>query len=144
MNNISNGSVFERDMCALLSSKGFWCHQIARTAGGQQPADIIAIFGDYHVLIDAKVVSTRGFQFSRVEDNQRSAMHKFQAVGGECGWFALKVNDNVYMLSLETIEELEEKNKKSISIIDIIESTYCLPFSRWLNRARAMGNMIRR
>lgn len=135
--NIKTGSTFEREFAEQLHKHGFWAHLIARNAGGQQPADIIAAQGNYHCLIDCKVVSAGRFPFSRVEDNQRSAMHEFQRKCDECGWFALKLADNqVWMLSLVTIEKLEEQNQYSLSEEAIITSPHTLSFNRWLTRAR--------
>lgn len=144
MSNAKEGAAYEREFCEMLAKRGFWAHQVAKNAAGQQPADVIAVLGDYHVLIDCKVVGSRGFPFSRIEDNQRTAMEQFASIGGECGWFALKVEDITWMLAMETVIELEEAGKKSLSIEDILLSGNCLSFTRWLYRARGMANLSRR
>ena len=138
--NAREGAAFERMLAQMLAEKGFWTLQISRNAGGQQPADIITVFGDYHALIDCKVISgSDGFSFSRVEDNQRSAMGLFHGVTGECGWFAIRQGDVIRMLSLTTIEELEANGKKSLNFAEIVDCGWCLSFNRWLDRARSLS-----
>ena len=75
--NRSNGGRFEQEMSALLADHGFWVHVLQQNKAGQ-PADIIAIRGRFHTLIDCKVISDdKGFSFDRVEENQKYAMRMF-------------------------------------------------------------------
>lgn len=98
--NRTIGGRFEQELAAKLAEGGMWCHVMQQNKAGQ-PADLIAVKGKYHTLIDCKVVSGNGgFPFSRMEENQRSAMLAFCQKGGEDCWFALKMPDGaVYMLS---------------------------------------------
>ena len=131
--NIANGSRFEREMMKVLSGDGFWVLRIPQNAGGQQPADLIAVKGRYHALIDCKVISGGRFPFERVEDNQWSSMGRFREIGGEVGWFALQLPDGkIRMLDLDTIKALEEVGKKSLSLKDM-DFTWSL--KDWLERA---------
>ena len=133
--NLAAGSLFERQMAKMLADDGFWALVVPRNAGGQQPADILAVKGKYHVLIDCKVVSGDRFPFDRVEDNQHYAMGKFFEIGGEVGWFALLLPDGeVRMLDLETVELLEDDDKKSLSVKDLKDSYYTRSFQDWRER----------
>ena len=116
MSNKTSGNRFEEEFAKFLFNHGFWCHVMQQKKEGQ-PADIIAVYKSYHVLIDCKEVSTkRGFALSRVEENQRNAMHMFERRGGHIGWFAVKYPDGtVRMISLQSIELLAMQGVKAIT-----------------------------
>lgn len=115
MSNKSSGNRFEQEFAEFLDQHGFWCHVMQQNKSGQ-PADIIAVKGDYHCLIDCKEVSTnRGFVLTRAEENQRLAMRKFAARGKHIGWFAVKYPDGVIrMISIVAVLMAEHQGIKSI------------------------------
>lgn len=116
MSNKSSGNRFEQEFAEFLDRHGFWCHVMQQNKSGQ-PADIIAVKGDYHCLIDCKEVSTeKGFALSRAEENQRLAMRKFDDRGGEVGWFAVKYPDGVIrMISIVSVLMAESCGLKTIT-----------------------------
>ena len=95
MNNKTIGNRFEQDLCEMLSEYGFWVHNMMMSKAGQ-PADIIAVRNGKAYLIDAKVCSNDEFPLKRVEENQTLAMDLWTDRGNGQGWFALKLNDEVY------------------------------------------------
>lgn len=115
MSNKSSGNRFEQEFAELLDRHGFWCHVMQQNKSGQ-PADIIAVKGDYHCLIDCKEVSTdRGFVLSRAEENQRLAMKKFMDRGGHIGWFAVKFPDGeIRMVSIISVLLAESHGIKAL------------------------------
>lgn len=129
--NRSNGGRFEQELSHILAENGFWVHVMQQNKAGQ-PADIIAVKGKYHTLIDCKVISDHdGFPLSRAEENQRLAMKRFLERGGECCWFALKLPDNtVWMLNYTFLMRLEMHGRKSISENEIREKL--ASHDRWL------------
>ena len=89
--NRSNGGRFEQSLANTLADAGFWVHVIQQNKAGQ-PADLIAVKGRYHTLIDCKVISdNKGFPFKRIEENQKFAMSTFRQKCGELCWFALRL-----------------------------------------------------
>lgn len=121
MVNKTLGNRFEREFCELLAEHGFWAHNLAQNQAGQ-PADILAIRDDIPVLIDCKVCSNNRFAFSRVEENQETAMHAWMGAGNERCYFALKLMDgSTYMVHSEIIlaavdaGRLNAKSPKSLS-----------------------------
>ena len=139
MSNKAIGNRFEREMSKVLAENGFWCHVMQQNKAGQ-PADIIACRGRYHTLIDCKVLSDGVFVFSRVEENQRYAMNRFQDRGEQVCWFALKMPDgNVRMLSHLVILRKEQNGKKSLRGEELVENTNSL--SEWLNFAKVKSNV---
>ena len=132
--NKKSGNRFELVMSNLLAERGFWSHVLQQNKSGQ-PADIIAVKGKYHTLIDCKVISDHdGFPLSRVEENQRLAMKRFMERGGECGWFALKLpDDTVWMVSITTIGFIEKQGVKSIPEKLIREKLWSV--EEWLKAA---------
>ena len=99
MSNKKLGNQFETELCEILSMYGFWCHNMAANAAGQ-PADVIAVRNGQAYLIDCKVCSTaRGFDLSRVEENQELAMSLWHECGNHQGWFAIKLpNSEIFMV----------------------------------------------
>ena len=118
--NRSTGSRFEQELSHILAENGFWVHVMQQNKAGQ-PADIIAVKGKFHTLIDCKLVSDDGgFSFDRVEENQKYAMRMFQRKCGELCYFALKLPDNtIWLVNLERIEILKGRGKKRLTDHDI-------------------------
>lgn len=98
MTNKKLGNDFESFFCDKLFRNGFWVHNIAQNQAGQ-PADVIAVKNGEAYLIDCKVCSGKGFTFSRIEENQDSAMRLWAANGNGSGWFALLFANEIYMVS---------------------------------------------
>ena len=137
MSNASNGAAFEREMCELLASHGFWTHRIAPNRAGQQPADIIAVKCNYHTLIDCKVISTRaGLPFSRIEDNQLLAMERFDARAIHQPWFALRMPSGaVMMLSYSKVRNLMDEGKTGLTNNELLDDYhYTMSIDNWLAR----------
>lgn len=131
--NRTSGGRFEREMAKILSQNGFWCHLMTQSKAGQ-PADLIAVRGDYHTLIDCKVLSDgRGFPFTRAEENQRYAMERFFERGEQTSWFALKLPDgSIRMLSYPTILALEMGGAKAVHANEL--EKYTMPLEEWMNK----------
>lgn len=103
MSNRKLGNSFESELCEILFNHGFWCHNLAQNQAGQ-PADIIAVKNKRAYLIDAKVCSTKnGFALSRLEENQILAMKLWESCGNGSGWFALKFDEKITMISLNAL-----------------------------------------
>lgn len=125
------GNEFEQDLCELLFGYGFWCHNLKQNNSGQ-PADVIAVRNKVAHLIDAKDCSSKGFDLRRVEENQITAMQLWEECGNGMGWFALRVDNEVYMLSYPTVMILTKQGKRSI------------PFSDIPKIARSLGEWVKR
>lgn len=128
MSNKSNGNKFEADLSRILNNNGFWVHRLAPNSFGQ-PADLIAVRNAVAYLIDAKDCSTGRFVLSRIEENQEYAMRMWRSKGNGCGWFALQVEDGIYMFTLKDLLMYREV-QKSLSLNDI--KGYGIPLERWM------------
>ena len=71
MNNKKLGNEFERALCELLFSKGFWVHNFANKTTGQ-PADIIACKNKIALLIDAKECANDTYDTVRIEELKKT------------------------------------------------------------------------
>ena len=134
--NKTSGNKFENDFAKSLAEHGFWAHVMQQKKEGQ-PADIIAVRGAFHTLIDCKEISDeeKGFPFSRVEENQRLAMKLFTKRCGELCYFALKLPDgSIRMVSLSRIETLEGRGHKSITTKMMINETWNI--DDWFDSSR--------
>ena len=132
--NRSMGNRFEQELAQTLSARGFWVHVLQQNKRGQ-PADIIAVKGKYHTLIDCKVVSEgKSFPFSRIEENQRLAMRMFEERGRHNCYFAIRFPDgSVRFLSRVNAVILEAQGKKSLSGADAV--AYTLDIDQWIRQA---------
>ena len=129
--NRSVGNRFEQELSHELADRGFWVHVMQQNKAGQ-PADIIAVKGKYHTLIDCKVCDNGFFAFERIEDNQRLAMKTFFRKCGELCYFALKLPDNsIWLISLERCDTLKNRGKKRLTEEDIRTGTWSL--QAWLD-----------
>ena len=99
MNNKKLGTAFEREVCELLASKGYWVHFIVPDNRGAQPFDIIAVKNGVAIAIDCKTSCTEKFAFSRLEDNQVSSFEKWLACGNEMPLVYVKYQDNICVIS---------------------------------------------
>lgn len=134
MSNKKEGNRFEAELCEILSMYGFWCHNMAQNSAGQ-PADVIAARNGKSYLIDCKVCSTdKGFDLSRVEENQDLAMTLWEECGNGQGWFAMKLpNGDIYMLSHFCIKSAMHL-KSHLSPGEIFEIGK--PIEKWVMKCR--------
>lgn len=128
MSNRKLGNDFEQEVCDILFAKGFWSHLMKQSQAGQ-PADIIAVRNSIGYLIDAKVCSDNTFDLSRIEENQELAMTLWQSRGNGVGWFALKLDDGIYMICLPTMKAKQGEGYSSLSKEQIV--TLGTPIERW-------------
>ena len=106
MSNKSLGNSFESEFCELLFENGFWCHNLAQNSSGQ-PADVIAVKDGEAFLIDCKVCSRGSFALSRIEENQELSMELWHECGNGVGWFALKFDEDIYMVAHDDMRNLK-------------------------------------
>ena len=138
--NRTTGGRFEQELSHILADNGFWVHVMQQNKAGQ-PADIIALRGRFHTLIDCKVCDNGFFAFERIEDNQRSAMKMFFRKAGELSYFALKLPDgSIRMVSLERCETIKNRGKSRISAEDMQKETWNL--DSWLESSRTWSEDI--
>ena len=129
--NRAVGNEFEQDLCEMLFECGFWSHNMAQNNSGQ-PADVIAVRNKVSHLIDAKDCSSKGFDLRRVEENQITAMQLWEECGNGQGWFALRVNEEVYMLSFPIVMVLRKGTRRSIPLSEI--PNIARPFGEWVKK----------
>lgn len=133
LNNKQLGNTFENELGEKLSKYGFWVHLLNMNKSGQ-PADIIAVRNKVAYLIDAKVVSTKkGFALSRVEDNQDLAMDMWIDKGNGQGWFAFKVEEQIFMIPHLIIGSYRVK-QSTLPINDIV--TFGTPIEKWVKKCK--------
>ena len=128
--NRAVGNEFEQDLCEMLFECGFWSHNLKQNNSGQ-PADVIAVRNKAAYLIDAKDCSSKGFDLRRIEENQITAMQLWEEYGNGLGWFALRVNGEVYMISLRSLMIISGANK-SIPVETIPK--LATPFREWVKK----------
>ena len=129
MSNKKIGNDFEKKFCEILSERGFWVHNFAQNQDGQ-PADIIAIKNNTPNIIDCKVCEKGIFRLSRIEENQILSMRCWLDTGNTDAWFALKVGDDILMISYRRV--MYAKERYSILITDEIYERGVL-LEDWLN-----------
>lgn len=129
--NRTVGGRFEQDLAVMLAEHGFWVHILQQTKAGQ-PADLIAVKGRFHTLIDCKVISdSRGFPMDRIEENQRLAMGVFRRKCGEMCYFAMKLPDGeIRMAACGRLETLAARGRKRLTEEEIREQMW--PLDEWL------------
>lgn len=114
--NRSIGNHFETELCEILGQHGFWAHNMQQNAHGQ-PADIVAVRGAFHTMIDCKhIADDKGFPFSEIRENQRSAMKMFQRRCGQLCYFAFKLpDDTMWLVTLERMDTLASRGKTRLT-----------------------------
>lgn len=122
------GNTFETEFCEILGKHGYWVHNMAQNAAGQ-PADVIAVKNKLAYLIDCKVCSKNRFPLSRVEENQHFSMEFWSMCGNGEGWFALKAEDEIYMIPHYSMVELSYR-QSSLNLTEIKE--YGVKLEGWL------------
>lgn len=129
--NRAVGNAFEQELCEKLFGYGYWCHNLKQDKSGQ-PADVIAVRNKVAYLIDAKDCSSKGFDLRRVEDNQILAMRMWHECGNGQGWFALRVDEEVYMLPYPIIMMFKQGTRSSIPLAEIPKIAITL--GEWVKR----------
>lgn len=132
MNNRRMGNSFEDELCDILYSYGFWTTNLAQKKSGQ-PADVIAVKNNKAYLIDAKVCTNNSFPFSRIEENQDLSMELWEECGNGCGWFALKIDDGIYMLS-HYVMRAWRRHHASLSAKNIVD--FGIPIEKWVKKCK--------
>lgn len=133
MNNKTMGNTFEDELCNILSEGGFWVHNMAVKKSGQ-PADVIAVRNNKAYLIDAKVCSDNTFPLSRIEENQELSMDLWKECGNGIGWFALKTDFGIYMLSHYVMKAWKNAKHSSLSPQDIFDMG--IPIDKWVKKCK--------
>ena len=129
MSNKKIGNDFENEFCEILSENGFWVHNLAQNQTGQ-PADVIAVRDGGSFLIDCKVCSTGRFQLKRIEENQQLAMQHWLDMGNDEAWFALKIENNIVMISYLDLMCLK-MIQSSLDTSEIFK--HGVKFEEWVN-----------
>lgn len=133
MTNKKMGNDFERELANLLYEQGFWVHLLNQNQDGQ-PADVIAVRNKKAYLIDCKVCSTKkGFDRSRMEDNQDLSMELWKDCGNGEGWFAIKLEGYIYFLPHIFIKSYRY-SQTVISPKDIFECGK--PLDKWIKQCK--------
>ena len=127
------GNDFEQELCEIFADAGYWVHNFANRKNGQ-PADVIAVRDNNAYLIDAKECTRNIFPFRRIEENQHLAMNMWIKCGNHIPYFALKADNEIYMVSYNTIKDLMRKGKKQLKLEDI--NKYGSRLATWLNTRR--------
>ena len=123
------GNDFEKKFCEILSERGFWVHNFAQNQDGQ-PADVIAVKNNTPYIIDCKVCEKGIFKLSRIEENQILSMQHWLNTRNSDAWFALKVNDDILMITYR--QAMYVKERQSILDTDEIYERGVL-LEDWLN-----------
>ena len=129
MSNKKIGNDFEKKFCEILSERGFWVHNFAQNQDGQ-PADVIAVKNNTPYIIDCKVCEKGIFKLSRIEENQILSMQHWLNTRNSDAWFALKVNDDILMITYR--QAMYVKERQSILDTDEIYERGVL-LEDWLN-----------
>lgn len=123
------GNDFETALCEILFENGFWAHNLAQNQAGQ-PADVIAVRNRVAYLIDCKVCSTRkGFDLTRMEENQDLSMTLWKECGNGEGWFAVLLSEQIYMIPHFVVRALGNQ-KSSITPSEVFEIGK--PLDKWI------------
>ena len=126
--NRAVGNAFEQEFSELLYAYGFWVHRLTQDSAGQ-PADVIAVRNKTAYLIDCKDCSGKSFDLRRVEENQINAMQLWNECGNGQGWFAIKIEDEIYMLPFLMVMAYKSR-QATLSFAEIHEVGK--PFDRWV------------
>ena len=134
MSNKKLGNNFESELCEILSTQGFWVHNLAQNSAGQ-PADVIAAKNGKAYLIDCKVCSTdKGFALSRVEENQDLSMSLWEECGNGQGWFAMKLPNEAIVMLPHLIVKAWSFDHSHLTLSEIFEMGK--PIEKWVSKCR--------
>lgn len=115
MSNKSAGTAFEKEFAELLAEKGFWVHRLQDNQNGQ-PFDIIAVKNGRAYAFDCKDCAGRSFPLSRIEENQRMAMERWEECGNGTGYFAVHfIASGTHILPFKEIASYEKLGASSFT-----------------------------
>lgn len=98
MNNKVKGTQFEREICSILASHGYWVHFMSPDNRGAQPFDIIAVRDGLALAADCKTCDADVFSMNRLEYNQRMAFDKWLKNGNTDPVLFVKHEDHIYLV----------------------------------------------
>lgn len=104
MNNKVLGTQFEREMCEVLSKKGFWVHFMSPDNSGAQPCDLIFVKDGQAYIADCKTCVAKSFTIDRLEDNQIFAFERWIRCGNSDPVIFVKHCDAVYKISYSVLK----------------------------------------
>lgn len=104
MNNKALGTQFEREMCDILSKKGFWVHFMSPDNSGAQPCDLIFAKDGQVQIADCKTCVAKSFTIDRLEDNQIFAFERWIKCGNSDPVIFVKHHDAVYKISYSVLK----------------------------------------
>lgn len=110
MNNKKIGTAFEKRVCQMLASDGWWVHFIEPKQNGAQPFDIIAVKAGGAIAIDCKTCASKYFGFDRLEDNQVMAFEKWLACGNAMPLVYIEHDGRVFVIRYQYIKEKNRIN----------------------------------
>jgi len=128
MSNKQTGSTFEHDFCIIAHERGFWAHMMTANKQGQ-PSDVIICKNNTPAMIDCKVCENNVFTFDRIEENQWIAMTMWKKAGNLHALFALKIDNEVWMIPYNIIKESAGVGLKQFNYAQIQENSYT--FDEW-------------
>lgn len=129
MSNKSAGTAFEREFAGLLAEKGFWVHRLQDNQNGQ-PFDIIAVKNGRAYAFDCKDCAGSVFTLSRIEENQRMAMERWEECGNGTGYFAVHfVSSGTHILPLNKITSYIKFGARTLTEKDIKQ--IATPLESW-------------
>ena len=105
MNNKLIGNEFEKEVCQILASHGWWVHFINPDRKGAQPFDIIAVKDEEAGAIDCKTSARPIFPYTRLEDNQVNAFEKWLACGNDNAVLIIKYNGHIYCIDYQVLKK---------------------------------------
>lgn len=110
MNNKKLGSEFERKVCDILKSAGYWVHFMTPDERGAQPFDVIAVRDGIAYAIECKTLASnqKYFPITRLEDNQIMAFEKWLECGNS---MPIVLVSHKGVITPIRYDELKEKKK---------------------------------
>ena len=111
-----NWKKFERELCELFSSLGYWALDIPKNESGAQPFDVIAIHGTKTYAVDCKTCAKKSFPIDRVEDNQWTAFEVMNSrTNADIGIMAYNDGD-IYYIPYSWLIYCRENDVKSVKL----------------------------
>ena len=138
MSNKKSGTDFEREFCQLTKDYGFWSHMLNANMDGQ-PADVIICKNNTPVLVDCKDCKSSYFRLDRIEENQELAMERWIKKGNDAAFFAVRMDENVWMIPFTFLKKIKDAGFSNISEKQI-KKVGNLTFESWVVRFDAALN----
>lgn len=141
MSNKSRGTAFEREFAEIFAGRGFWVHCLRDNTNGQ-PFDLIAVRDNRAYAFDCKECQDNVFRLSRMEENQDNAMALWAETGNQFSFFAIRFNDNVYLVPYRMIKTLKVDGTKQLKETDAAK--YGRELSQWLKWRDTLDERVAR